>query len=90
VTRGRQGPEGGAMKQKEERPEPIGEKLLTLKEAAEILRLNPRTVREYLHRGEIEGRIIGGRWRFRRADLDAFFEKAPRAWGFAGKSGDGD
>jgi excisionase family DNA binding protein len=78
------------MKQKKERPEPIGEKLLTLKEAAEILRLNPRTVREYLHRGEIEGRIIGGRWRFRRADLDAFFENAPRAWGFAGKSGDGD
>lgn len=63
---------------------PIGERLLTLREAAEVLRLSPRTVREYIQRGEIEGRIIGGRWRFRRADLDAFFENAPRNWDFAG------
>ena len=69
---------------------PIGEHLLTLREAAEVLRLNPRTVREYVQRGEIEGRIIGGRWRFRRADLDAFFENAPRSWDFAGKNNHGD
>jgi excisionase family DNA binding protein len=56
----------------------IGDRLLTLREAAEVLRLNPRTVREYVQRGEIEGRIIGGRWRFRRTDLDAFFANAPR------------
>jgi excisionase family DNA binding protein len=55
---------------------------LTLREAAEILRLSTRTVREYVTRGEIQGRIIGGRWRFRRADLDAFFENAPRNWDF--------
>lgn len=63
---------------------PIGDRLLTLREAAEVLRLNPRTVREYVQRGEIQGRIIGGRWRFRRADLDAFFENAPRNWDFGG------
>jgi len=57
---------------------PIGDRLLTLREAAEVLRLSTRTVREYISRGEIEGRIIGGRWRFRRADLDAFFADAPR------------
>ncbi len=68
----------------------IGDQLLTLREAAEVLRLNPRTVREYVQRGEIEGRIIGKRWRFRRADLDAFFENAPREWDFGGKGGDGD
>ena len=33
-----------------------------------------------MQRGEIEGRVIGGRWRFRRADLDAFFANAPRNW----------
>jgi len=44
----------------------IGDRLLTLREAAEVLRLNPRTVRVYVQRGEIEGRLIGGRWRFRR------------------------
>ena len=69
---------------------PIGEKLLTLREAAEVLRLNPRTVRDYVQRGEIEGRIIGGRWRFRRADLDAFFENAPSEWDFSGKGSDRD
>jgi len=33
----------------------IGDRLLTLREAAEVLRLNPRTVRDYVQRGEIEG-----------------------------------
>jgi excisionase family DNA binding protein len=70
--------------------QPIGERLLTLREAAEVLRLSTRTVREYVRRGEIVGRIIGGRWRFRRADLDAFFENAPRTWDFVGKSRHGD
>lgn len=69
---------------------PIGDRLLTLKEAAVVLQLSTRTLREYVSRGEIEGRIIGGRWRFRRADLDAFFENAPRAWDFAGRHGDED
>ena len=63
----------------------IGERLLTLKEAAEVLRLSTRTVREYVKRGEIRGKIIGNRWRFKRADLDAFFENAPSEWDFAGK-----
>jgi excisionase family DNA binding protein len=69
---------------------PIGDRLLTLHDAAEVLRLSTRTVRDYVQRGEIEGRIIGGRWRFRRADLDAFFENAPREWDFAGKNRDRD
>jgi len=68
----------------------IGDRLLTLAEAAEVLRLSTRTVREYVKRGEIEGRIIGKRWRFRRADLDAFFENAPSEWDFAGKNDHGD
>jgi excisionase family DNA binding protein len=42
----------------------IGDRLLTLREAADVLRLSSRTVRDYVQRGEIEGRIIGGRWRF--------------------------
>ena len=77
-------------KPKAEAAPPIGEKLLTLREAAEVLRLSTRTVREYVQRGEIEGRITGGRWRFRRADLDAFFANAPRNWDFAGKNNHGD
>jgi excisionase family DNA binding protein len=69
---------------------PIGDHLLTLREAAAVLRLSTRTVREYVRRGEIEGRVIGGRWRFRRADLDAFFAKAPRSWDFDGNGDHGD
>ena len=71
-------------------PAPIGEKLLTLREAAGILRMNPRTLRAYLRRREIEGRVIGGRWRFRRIDLDRFFEDAPRTWDFKRKDEQGD
>ena len=77
-------------KSKTDAAPPIGEQLLTLREAADVLRLNPRTVRDYVQRGEIEGRIIGGRWRFKRADLDAFFANAPRSWDFAAKSDNGD
>jgi len=69
---------------------PIGDRLLTLHEAAEVLRLTMRTVRGYVKRGEIKGKIIGKRWRFRRADLAAFFESAPSNWDFAGKNDHGD
>jgi excisionase family DNA binding protein len=68
----------------------IGDRLLTLSEAAEVLRLSTRTVRQYVKRGEISGRIIGKRWRFRRADLDAFFENAPPNWDFGGNDSHGD
>jgi excisionase family DNA binding protein len=71
-------------------PAPIGEKLLTLREAAGVLRLNPRTLRAYLRRGEIEGRVIGGKYRFRKIDLDRFFEDAPHNWDFKGKDEHGD
>jgi len=57
----------------------IADRLLTLREAVDVLRLSTRTMRDYIQRGEIEGRLIGGRWRFRRADLDAFFANAPRS-----------
>lgn len=77
-------------KSKTEAAPPIGDRLLTLRETADVLRLSTRTVREYVHRGEIEGRVIGGRWRFRRADLDAFFENAPRNWDFVGKNNHGE
>jgi excisionase family DNA binding protein len=69
---------------------PIGEHLLTLREAAEVLRLSTRTVRDYVKRGEIRGKIIGNQWRFKRADLDAFFENAPPSWDFVGKNNHGD
>lgn len=71
-------------------PGSIGERLVTLCEAAGVLRLHPRTVREYVRRGELQGRLIGRRWRFRRKDLDAFYENAPHSWHFGEGGEDGD
>jgi excisionase family DNA binding protein len=77
-------------KHKDEPDQAIGDRLLTLREAAEVLRLSERTVRKYVKEGEIRGKIIGKRWRFKRADLDAFFENAPSEWDFDGKDSHGD
>lgn len=62
------------------------EGFLTLREAAKILRLHPKTVAEYVRRGELDGRLIGRRWRFRREDIEAFFDAAPSQWEFLGNS----
>jgi excisionase family DNA binding protein len=51
--------------------------LFTVTEAAQILGLRPRTVREYVHRGELSGRLIRKRWRFRRNDLAEFLGRPP-------------
>ena len=51
--------------------------LFTVTEAAQILGLRPRTVREYVHRGELSGRLIRKRWRFRRKDLAEFLGRPP-------------
>ena len=53
------------------------QRLLTVTEAAQILGLRPRAVREYVHRGELRGRLIRERWRFRRKDLAEFLGRAP-------------
>jgi excisionase family DNA binding protein len=76
---------GPMNKQPKTAPNPIGASFLTIREAAEVLRLSERTVRKYVKSGEIRGKLIGNRWRFRRADLDAFFENAPSNWDFAGR-----
>ena len=61
------------------------EPLLTLKEVAAILRLHPRTVREYVRRGELPGRVIGGRWRFNRKEVDALLRLLSSSMGIEGR-----
>lgn len=62
-------------------PAPLGPvPYLTLAEVAEVLRLNPRTVRDLVRRRELPGRLVGNRWRFRREDVDAFFDACPSEW----------
>lgn len=55
------------------------ERLLTVREVAEYLRLSPRTVRLWLQTGKLRGLRVGGRWRVRESDLVEFLRAAEEA-----------
>jgi len=46
--------------------------LLTLQEAADLLKVDPQTVRLWLKEGELEGVKRGTTWRVRQEDIEAF------------------
>jgi excisionase family DNA binding protein len=48
--------------------------VLTLEEAADLLRLGPAAARAAAEAGELPGRRIGGRWRFSRRRLMAWLD----------------
>ncbi len=50
------------------------ERLLTTEEVAELLRIDPVTVRRLIMRGELTAYRIAGEYRFSPADLEAFIE----------------
>jgi excisionase family DNA binding protein len=62
----------------------MAEPLLTREELAARLRVTVRTVSEYQRRGELQGRLLGRRWRYSEEDVRAFLEKLPYEWTFAG------
>lgn len=64
--------------------------LLTRDEVAARLKLSPRTVAEYVKRGELRGRIVGNRWRFTEEDVRAFLEALPCEWSLAGSNFPGE
>jgi excisionase family DNA binding protein len=47
---------------------------LTVNEIAQILKLNPQTVRNWIDRGELPALHVGRRVRIRREDFDAMIE----------------
>lgn len=49
------------------------EKLYTIEDLAEMTRLTSRTIRNYLKDGILEGKKIGGQWRFTMKDIEKFF-----------------
>jgi excisionase family DNA binding protein len=49
--------------------------VLTAKEAAAFLRINPWRLRELATQGEVPGKKVGGVWRFLRSKLVAYLEK---------------
>lgn len=61
-----------------ERPQPMDIETstwLTVKEAAQYLRVKPRTLAQWARQGTIKGYVLSGTervtWRFLRSDLDA-------------------
>jgi excisionase family DNA binding protein len=50
------------------------DKLLTIEEVAEILRISTRTVIRYIDSGKLKASKIGV-WRIKQSDVDMFLEK---------------
>lgn len=50
------------------------DKLLTLKETAQILRVSERTIMRYLKSGKLRA-SKAGQWRIKESDLEQFLEK---------------
>ncbi|HYB21726.1 MAG TPA: helix-turn-helix domain-containing protein [Thermodesulfobacteriota bacterium] len=51
------------------------ERLLTPKEAAKIMAVSPRTIKEWGRRGELTGIKIRNLWRIRNSDLEKFIQQ---------------
>jgi excisionase family DNA binding protein len=50
------------------------DKLMTLREVADYLRLSNDTVYRMANTGTISASKVGNQWRFRREDIDAWLE----------------
>lgn len=51
------------------------DKIMTLEEVAEFLRVSERTVKEWVNSGELPGGKLGSSWRFRRDDIEQWIER---------------
>ena len=49
--------------------------IMTIEEVAEYLRVSIRTIKEWVTGGEFPGGKLGGSWRFRRGDVDAWVKQ---------------
>jgi excisionase family DNA binding protein len=57
----------------------VMKEILDLKEVAEYLGLNKRTVYNLVRKGEIPGAKIGRQWRVRKESLDELFRNPRRS-----------
>ncbi|MCZ8080693.1 MAG: helix-turn-helix domain-containing protein [Rhodobacteraceae bacterium] len=53
-------------------PLPAPERLLTIPDAAEFLRVSVKTIRRWISGGELPAAKLGLQWRIRRRDLEHF------------------
>lgn len=57
---------------------PDSNSLLNVQQVADYLQLNLSTVYQWAQQSRLPAIKLGGRWRFRRADLDAWLEAQTR------------
>lgn len=65
------------------------EKLMTLEEVADYLRLSNDTVYRMANTGTIPASKVGNQWRFRRGDVDAWLEANKNVGGRPAKAKQG-
>ncbi|MCB9946159.1 MAG: helix-turn-helix domain-containing protein [Geminicoccaceae bacterium] len=58
--------------------------VMTIREVAEYLKLTEKTAYRLAAEGEIPGFKIGGSWRFRKGDIDAWIEARKQQGGKGG------
>jgi len=52
------------------------EPFISLQQAADLLQMHPDTVKRKTRSGEIPGRKLGRRWKYRVSELDAYAKSA--------------
>jgi len=58
------------------------ERLLTPQAAAKIIAVSPRTIKEWLRKGELTGVKVRNMWRIRESDLTQLISKGTRPISF--------
>jgi excisionase family DNA binding protein len=53
----------------------MGGEILTIREVAELLKINEKTAYRLTADGKIPGFRVGGSWRFRLSDIDQWIEE---------------
>lgn len=53
----------------------VGDHFMTLKQVAEYLNLNERTIYKWAQEATIPGSKLGGTWRFRKSEIDMWVER---------------
>ncbi len=53
----------------------MADEILTIREVADLLKINEKTAYRLAGDGKIPGFKVGGSWRFRRTDIDQWIEE---------------
>ena len=51
------------------------EEYLTVEELSTMLRITPQTIRKHIRNGKMPAARFGSKWRVRRGDLEALFDR---------------